>query len=329
MATPSTALASPLLHLTGDKDLIDAIAANSDFPDTGDVQLGKLSASIDSPQPSWMLPAPSGTVVLAISANASADLGVYGNPKMLLNDLGFGADTGATLSFDIADGVASRYLVFRCGYNVSGSLNGTMALSPYGSVNFAVDGHLTRMFAVIRREALQTKAGDAFKDLQANIVSPSGVTQLLPAGTWVISECDGQIAGTLGVTAGYTFNWVRSLNLQGLSGDVGLKIAAGASLALGASLAGKFYLVLSCDDDEILLEQGLLKSEAAGASPAAAEKAAASRRELLLLVKQEKDNALLEKELREKLAGLPEASNSLRPGSAISSLTTQRRRSRK
>jgi pimeloyl-ACP methyl ester carboxylesterase len=59
--------------------------------------------------------------------------------------------------------------------------------------------------------------------------------------------------------------------------------------------------------DEILLEQGLLKSEAAGASPAAAEKAAASRRELLLLVKQEKDNALLEKELREKLAGLPEA----------------------
>jgi hypothetical protein len=259
VATPSTAL-----HLTGDQDLIDAIAGNQDFPETGDVPLGKLSAGIDSPQPSWTLPAPSGSVTLAISANASADLGVYGNPKMLLNDLGFGADAGATLSFDISNAAASRYLVFRCGYNASGSLNGTMALSPYGSVNFGVDGHMTRMFAVIRREVLQTKAGDAFKDLQANIVSPWGVTQLLPAGTWIISECDGQVAATLGVTAGYTLNWVHSLNLQGLSGDVGMKIAAGASLALGASVAGKFYLVLSCDDDASVVRYRLFRSSTKG-----------------------------------------------------------------
>src|SRR5271166_5262874 len=60
--------------------------------------------------------------------------------------------------------------------------------------------------------------------------------------------------------------------------------------------------------DEILIEQGLLISEAAGESPAAAEKDAASKREMLTLVKQEKDNAALEKELRDKLAGMvPEA----------------------
>ena len=64
---------------------------------------------------------------------------------------------------------------------------------------------------------------------------------------------------------------------------------------------------LGVPGDEVLLEQGVLISEAAGASPAAAEKAAAARRELFMLIKQEKDNALLEQELREKLAGQPEA----------------------
>jgi uncharacterized protein len=60
--------------------------------------------------------------------------------------------------------------------------------------------------------------------------------------------------------------------------------------------------------DEILVEQRLLISEAAGESPAAAEKDAAWERATLTLVKQEKDNAVLEKELRDKLASMvPEA----------------------
>ncbi len=48
-------------------------------------------------------------------------------------------------------------------------------------------------------------------------------------------------------------------------------------------------------------------SEAAGVSHEVAEKRAATEHEILTLVKQEKDNAVLEKELREKLAGQPEA----------------------
>jgi hypothetical protein len=63
--------------------------------------------------------------------------------------------------------------------------------------------------------------------------------------------------------------------------------------------------------DEILASQAQLLSEAAGASHAAAEKNAAKERELLALVKQEhkgKDDAALEKQIREKLAGnVPDA----------------------
>ena len=56
--------------------------------------------------------------------------------------------------------------------------------------------------------------------------------------------------------------------------------------------------------DEILVEQRLLISEASGVSHEAAEKNVALERELLTLVKQEKDDAVLQKELRDKLVGV-------------------------
>jgi pimeloyl-ACP methyl ester carboxylesterase len=60
--------------------------------------------------------------------------------------------------------------------------------------------------------------------------------------------------------------------------------------------------------DEILVAQVRLLSEAAGRSHEQAEKSAAEEREVLALVKQEKDDAVLEKKLREKLGGkIPEA----------------------
>jgi lipoprotein NlpI/pimeloyl-ACP methyl ester carboxylesterase len=56
--------------------------------------------------------------------------------------------------------------------------------------------------------------------------------------------------------------------------------------------------------DEILVEQRVMISEASGMSHEAAEQNVALERELLTLVKQEKDNAVLEKELRDKLVGV-------------------------
>lgn len=60
--------------------------------------------------------------------------------------------------------------------------------------------------------------------------------------------------------------------------------------------------------DQILPEQTLLLSEAAGESKDKAEKAAMQERAILSLVEKEKDDVVLEKDLREKLAGeIPEA----------------------
>lgn len=60
--------------------------------------------------------------------------------------------------------------------------------------------------------------------------------------------------------------------------------------------------------DEILVAQTLLITQASGKSEEEAGKAAAQQREIVELVKQEKDDAVLEKKLREKLGSqLPEA----------------------
>jgi uncharacterized protein len=55
--------------------------------------------------------------------------------------------------------------------------------------------------------------------------------------------------------------------------------------------------------DEIVVAQGILISEAAGTSHEEAEKNASMQREVLTLVENEKDDAVLEKELHEKLSG--------------------------
>ena len=60
--------------------------------------------------------------------------------------------------------------------------------------------------------------------------------------------------------------------------------------------------------DEILVEQGTLIAEVAGESKDKVEKNAATERQILNMVENEKDNAVLDKQLREKLADeVPEA----------------------
>jgi uncharacterized protein len=71
--------------------------------------------------------------------------------------------------------------------------------------------------------------------------------------------------------------------------------------------------------EEILVAQGILISEAAGTSHEEAEKNAVEERAVLALVEHEKDDAVLEKELHEKLAGkLPET----QLGAQIKTLTS-------
>src|SRR5262249_42108322 len=70
------------------------------------------------------------------------------------------------------------------------------------------------------------------------------VTNLEP-GTWIVAEVDGEFGAKIGAQFGYDYSWMRNVNLQGLSGDVGLRIAASAAINVGFDISGKYLIVVA------------------------------------------------------------------------------------
>src|SRR5262249_44560097 len=91
------------------------------------------------------------------------------------------------------------------------------------------------------------KSLNALTDLFQAWMLPSQFSTLedLAPGTWIITEIDGSIALSLGAEYGYDFNWVReSVELGGLSGDIGLKVQVGVSATFGFEASGQYALAL-------------------------------------------------------------------------------------
>jgi len=64
-------------------------------------------------------------------------------------------------------------------------------------------------------------------------------------GSWIVAEVNGGFSASLGAEIGLDYSWVRSVNLQGLSGDIALKIQAAAEVSVGFDAAGKYAIVIS------------------------------------------------------------------------------------
>ena len=272
MATPTTALApqtivaaggTPKIDVTGDAAAVTAILNNTAFDDKGDVSIGKISAAISGQQNLNLPSGPNDTVSFSGSASGYSSVASYVSPANLSNDLGF-QSTDDSLSLDFGKAPANRWMVLRWGYSLAGAASGKVALGAYGSVNFGANGASEGMYAVVRRVAKNILAHDACVDLVNNWKLPRSVDKLLPQGTWIITEVEGQLNANVGVTAGYDFNWVRHEQLGGLSGDIGLRLLLGINATLGATLAGKFIMVLSCDDNPNALRFRLFRSTKKG-----------------------------------------------------------------
>src|SRR5262249_54791009 len=132
------------------------------------------------------------------------------------------------------------------GYDVQAALNGKVQLALGASVKFGADGATEGLFAVVRAFAAEPKARSAIADTIQSWRLPRQIERAdsLAPGTWVIAEVDGRIAATIGAQLGYDFNWIRNVQLQGLSGDVGLKIQAAAEVALSFSVSGKYAVIV-------------------------------------------------------------------------------------
>jgi hypothetical protein len=239
----------PPINLTGDPLTIGAITANTAFPAApgADVVIGQLSASTPSGASFNMPGVGESPVSFQGSASADASLAAYTNSAKLASDLGFQSGDGKQLKVGFPSDPKLRYMVLKWDFDASGSASGKMALDPAVSVSFGLNGAANGEFAFIRAVDAKMLAGDACTALLQAWCTPAAIASgnRLPPGCWIVTEVDGQLGASLGIVAGYDFNWVKALALNDLDGDIGLRISAGLNATLTAQLAGKYFLVLN------------------------------------------------------------------------------------
>ncbi|MBI1358478.1 MAG: hypothetical protein GC160_29430 [Acidobacteria bacterium] len=226
----------------GSMELLDAIRTDAVFP-SGDIDLFQASLRAETAK-DIVFETGGGKVSFSAGGGAFAGLGLLADARKRLEKLGFGQALENGLAIEPADG--SRYLLLSWGYDVHGAAKGSVALGAAGGVTFGAEGSREAAYAMVRRVGAQAKARKTLSETFTNWRMPSQVSShadLLP-GSWVITEVSGSIALSLGAQLGYDFSWVRELGAGELKGEIGLKVALNAGVALGFEASGEYALVL-------------------------------------------------------------------------------------
>jgi hypothetical protein len=226
-------------------EIIAAFANNSSFP-YRQINLGKISARAEAGH-EIKFGEGTGKVAFTAGGGTATSLGVYPDPQKMLDDLGIAESIAPGMS--LSKDPESLYLALRWTYDANASAKGSIALGAPGSITFSGAAKRDALYAVIRRLDKSTGALTAVEQTARSWMLPSQIDKLedLAPGTWLVAEVDGSVALSLGVQYGYDFNWVRETQLQGLSGDIALRLHAGISAAVSFTASGKFAVVVSRD----------------------------------------------------------------------------------
>lgn len=225
-----------------------ALSSDQPFP-AGTVRLGNIDMGLAGNSGDLRFGSIAGqpSVSFQGSAKGGGLLAAYAASPDLLQDLG--ADGFLTDGVSFEDAGTQRYVALSWNYDINGAATGAMAFGAVANAKFGVEGSSGGRFAVIRRYGQDPPAATAVQGVIDAWRLPRQVDRAddLPPGTWLVAELNGGLKGSLGVQAGFDYSWLRSVQLQGLSGDIGLKIQAAAAMTLGFELAGKYALVVSRD----------------------------------------------------------------------------------
>jgi hypothetical protein len=192
-----------------------------------------------------------GPAKVGFSADANAALGVFATPASIRTAILKNADLVSQIADNLsfsgpADG---QFLMLRWGYDISGTVAGSVALGPATNLSFNANAGRKGYYAIVQSVAAGAKARASIESLVKSWKLPSQVREIgdLPAGATLISEVDASFAAGATITFGYDFNWLRAVDGLGLKGDVGLKLKTGLSASIGFGLSGKYGVVLSRD----------------------------------------------------------------------------------
>lgn len=253
---------------TRDPAVLSAIATDAAFPGSDDIGLGDISANAQAGR-DVMFATPKGSVGFKAGATANIGLGMYVHPDKLLQSVSLDQHVGAHFALPVPD-ASQFYLLFDWGYDVNASGTGSVAMGA-ASVKFSADAELVQNYALIRRFEKKTDKGgtgalEAITETLDSFMLPTHVQSEndISALTWIYSLTEGDLKGSIGVTYGYDFNWVREARFAGLKGDVGLKIQVGLSANMGFTLGGRWSIIVSRDDAKQVVRVRVFKRPTKG-----------------------------------------------------------------
>ncbi|MEW6210754.1 MAG: hypothetical protein AB1631_20485 [Acidobacteriota bacterium] len=246
-------------------DVALALANNTPFPQR-QIELGNAAVNASASK-DIKFGDGAGNLTFSGSASAFAKLGVYFDPGQMLAALELDDDIAPGMN--VASDANSLFVALRWGYDLDASAKGSLAFGAPGAVSFSTTGSREAKYAVVRRFDKNTGALDCLTETVNSWMLPSQIDSLddFKPGTWLVAEIDGSLAVKLGAQFGFDFNWIRQAQLGGLSGDMGLRLQLGISVALGFQASGKYALVVgrdSMDDQNKQLRLRLFKQRMKG-----------------------------------------------------------------
>jgi hypothetical protein len=242
--------------LTTSADVLQAIVTNKAFPSRpgGKIEMGSVSVEAEAGK-DIVFKADRGVVSFQGSAGGRAAIGVYDSPDDALSVINVGMPE--ELNLDIPDDDNTRHLLLLLGYQAQGSFSASHPIGVLGTVTFGVEGQREAVYAVLHSFLSTAAANDVLRSTVGSWKLPRHVQSSddLAAGTWLIAEADGSLALRVNAQLGYNFNFVREAQALGLTGDIGLKLEAGANVALGFEASSKYLVVLGRESMDLTSEQ--------------------------------------------------------------------------
>jgi len=257
-----------------------------DTPPEGDLSLGRVRLEIEAGADVKFSNAAPADFRFQTEANVFGRVGLYRDPRALVSDLGVEPALGEHLPRAAA---GHYFAVIAAGFAASAKADGSVVLSPAASATLGLDADSDGFFAVLARTPSATGSRTGLQKAASNWAMPRTLdaSSDLDPGTWLLTEVGGELGLRLGATMGYDFNWVRETALAGLSGDIGLRLQMGASVAVGMRLQGRFTVLIAREDDRERVRLRLFKSGARSWSFTFDAAVAATPREDLLPEKED------------------------------------------
>lgn len=240
------------VHIDGSAPDAAALLGNTP-PGNAPVTIASAEISI---QGAGGVPAIADISSVKFSAGTSAEIAILPAPTGLADQI--------TANIDLADQITpalqfpaapqTHYAFLRWTYDVSGSVNGSVALGGGATVTFGADADRGGLFALVRQIPDTNPAtgnangcDDIVRSLIANWRLPKqviGIDSIEP-GTWIVAEANGSLGWNVGIQYGYNLNWIRKATIGTLTGDIGLKLQIGLAASLSSSVSGKHAIVIS------------------------------------------------------------------------------------